>query len=408
VSRPRVLWVTEEVPDHDGGGGSIRQANLLVGLARHVDLGLVVAGRLRDDSVRSAVTEVVEVDVPDARPSRVPARLRAAVDLWVRRRGLSVAGSAPAVRALAGEVASRHRGYDVVVLNHEALLGLVPAMVGPTALLVAHLFDVQSLRSEQAAAVATSRRQARMWAADARLMRRFEERGLASVQVVVTCAQEDLSALRALSRRPLTGVVAPNGVDLVRFSPSPAPGTDRVLFFGSLHYSPNVDGVRWFARSVWPLVRAEVPDATLAVVGHRPEAAVLELGSLPGVDVVGDVPEAPPWYRDADVVVVPLRIGTGTRLKALEAMASARPVVGTALGLAGLGLEPGVHGPARFAEDAERFAGEVVGLLHDRQRAAELGASGRRHVEERYAWGRIADDLAAALAAAAATERAAR
>jgi polysaccharide biosynthesis protein PslH len=393
-----MLWVTEEVPDRDGGGGCVRQANLLVELATQLDISLLVAGKVTDPLVRAAVREVVEAPAAVAPAGRVPPRLRVAWDLWVRRRGLTVAGSMPAMRALAPELVARHRDHDLVVLNHEDLFPMLPLLSTPReALVVAHLFDVKSVRSHQTAAVATSRRQAWMWGADARAMRRLETEALAVVDLVITCSAEDAATLQQLRPSADTRVV-PNGVDLDRFTHTAAPGTARVLFFGSLDYEPNVDGLRWLATDIWPRVRSEVPEATLSVVGHRPGPEVRALAALPGVDVVADVPEAPSWFAGSDVVVVPLRIGTGTRLKALEAMASGRPLVGTTVGLEGLGLAAlGDPPPALVADDAAGLAAAVVSLLRDPGAAQRHGAAGRRHVEEHFGWRPIASAMARVL-----------
>ncbi len=403
MTRLRVLWVTEELPDRDGGGGSIRQANLLLGLAEHADVCLVVAAPLADEAVRAAVAEVVEVVVPGEVRWRVPDRVRAAWNLFVRRRGLSVAGSAGAARALQPELRARAHGQDVIVVNHENLLPLLPVVASSGALLVAHLFDVKSVVGEQRAAVAPTRRQATMWAADARAMRRLEVTALAQVDVVVTCSPEDEASLARLPQRALraTTVVAPNGVDLRRFTPTEPPGRGSVLFFGSLDYGPNVDGVTWFAREVWPAIRASAPTATLSIVGRRPVPEVLALAALAGVEVEADVPEAAPWFRAADVVVVPLRVGTGTRLKALEAMAAARPIVGTRIGLEGLGIDGATEGaPALLTDDGPALAAGVLAILEDPALGRAMGATGRRHVEERFGWGPIATALASDLEAA--------
>lgn len=407
MTRLRVLWVTEEVPGREGGGGGIRQANLLIELAEHVDICLLVAGEVADEGVRSAVDVVVEVPVHPPRRGLLPARLRSAWNLWVRRRGLSVAGAMPAIRALGPEVVARHREHDIVVLNHEELFTLLPALADRAGPVVAHLFDVKSTRAQQSAGLATTRRRTRMWRAESRVMRRLEEAGLSGVDLVLVPSDEDVDVLARLapSARRARLAVVPNGVDLRRFTPTPAPRATRVLFFGSLHYAPNVDGVIWFVRDVWPLVRAEVPAAELSVVGHGPTPEVRGLGEVDGVEVVGDVPDAPPWYAATDVVVVPLRVGTGTRLKALEAMASARPLVGTRIGLAGLGLERLDGGPAWFADDAPGLARSIVALLQDPTMAARVGEVGRSHVEAQFGWTPIADAMMRELTATTRTTR---
>src|SRR5690606_39552678 len=112
---------------------------------------------------------------------------------------------------------------------------------------------------------------------------------------------------------------------LERFTPLPPCGAPRAVFIGKMDYRPNADGVLWFADEVLPLVRAAVPEFTLDIVGSSPPPAVRRLAHVPGVHVLGRVPDPRPWLRDAAIVVVPLRAGSGTRLKILEAWAAGRP-----------------------------------------------------------------------------------
>jgi glycosyltransferase involved in cell wall biosynthesis len=138
-----------------------------------------------------------------------------------------------------------------------------------------------------------------------------------------------------------------------------------------------------------------VPDAILDIVGARPPPDVLALGNSDGVAVHADVPDVVPFLERARVAVVPLRIGSGSRLKALEAMAAGRPVVGTAIGVGGLEARPGRD--LIVAVDAGAFADQVARCLADRELAMRLGRQGRALVEERYCWDRIGAEYAALL-----------
>jgi polysaccharide biosynthesis protein PslH len=141
---------------------------------------------------------------------------------------------------------------------------------------------------------------------------------------------------------------------------------------------------------VWPLVRAAVPEASLALVGREPDPRVLALQSCPGVSVEADVPSMAPYFARARAVAVPLHVGTGTRLKALEAMASGRPVIGTSIGLQGLDVSDDRE--VRLTDQTGAFAEALIEVLTNDQVAGRLGDAGRRHVEARFGWERIGRD----------------
>jgi glycosyltransferase involved in cell wall biosynthesis len=187
--------------------------------------------------------------------------------------------------------------------------------------------------------------------------------------------------------------VIPNGVDLDALRPTPLPVEPRILLPGHLAWQPNVDGAVWFCSEVWPSVQAAVPEATLMLVGREPAPAVLELAQVPGVSVHANVPSMAPYFESARVVVVPLKVGTGTRLKALEGMGAARPVVGTAVGLGGIGAVDGVH--ALFAEDPRSFGAAVIDTLRRDELAESLARAGRDYVAERFGWDRIGAEFVA-------------
>ena len=140
-----------------------------------------------------------------------------------------------------------------------------------------------------------------------------------------------------------------------------------------------------FARAVLPLIRTEIPDATLTVVGARPARAVRELASLGDhVELLGQVPDLAPFIARARVAVAPLRAGSGQSLKILEAMASGTPVVATPRAVEGLAVNAGEH--VLLAGDAPGFAAHVVRLLRDPAAADAMAAAARRLVEAHYDW----------------------
>ncbi len=183
-------------------------------------------------------------------------------------------------------------------------------------------------------------------------------------------------------------VVVRNGVDLEALTPRPELAEpDRVVFVGVMDYLPNVDGVRWFAEQILPLIRRERPSAQFAIVGARPTAEVTALGRIPGVTVTGYVDNPRDELARASVSVAPLRIARGIQNKVLEAMAMGLPVVGTTSATQGVEAVPGLH--FRLAEQPESFARQVVELLSEPVRARQLGTAARSFVESHYAWDHV-------------------
>lgn len=181
-------------------------------------------------------------------------------------------------------------------------------------------------------------------------------------------------------------VVVPNGVDQQAFQPveEAREQEPRVVFTGAMGYYPNVDAVRFFAHHCWPLIRARIPTATWQIVGRNPLPEVLQLASLPGVTVTGEVPDTRPYLASASVALAPLRIGSGTRLKILEAFAMQKAVVSTSIGCEGLAVENGWH--LLIEDDPTAFAEAVITLLNQPEQRRALGHAGRALVETMYSW----------------------
>ncbi|MBI3287335.1 MAG: glycosyltransferase, partial [Chloroflexi bacterium] len=167
-----------------------------------------------------------------------------------------------------------------------------------------------------------------------------------------------------------------------------------LVFTGKMDFRPNVDGVLWFFERVWPRVREQLPEARFVVVGRNPSPRLRALRVDPRAVVTGTVPDVRPYLRQAQLYVVPLRMGGGTRLKVLEAMAMGKPIVSTSLGCEGIDLIPGRE--LIVADRAEDFSQWVIDLWQDEWRRRELARRARQLVEERYDWRGIAPRLEAA------------
>jgi glycosyltransferase involved in cell wall biosynthesis len=172
-------------------------------------------------------------------------------------------------------------------------------------------------------------------------------------------------------------------VDLDYFTPGIGPERqDRLAFVGSLDWMPNEDGVIRFVHNVWPMVRNVRPGATFAIVGRNPSAAIKRLAEAPGVEVAGSVPDVRPYLNEASVIVVPLQVGGGTRLKIFAAMAMAKAVVSTTLGAEGLPVEHGRE--LLIADDDALLAQSIADLFMDVERRKWLGQNAYALVRQQF------------------------
>ncbi|MBV9357802.1 MAG: glycosyltransferase [Chloroflexi bacterium] len=179
-------------------------------------------------------------------------------------------------------------------------------------------------------------------------------------------------------------LVVPNGVDVDNFSPMPvAPDAESIVFLGVMHYRPNVDAALYFAREILPHILQVRPNAKFTIVGGGPPEELRRLVG-PNIEVTGRVADTRPYVSRAGAFVVPLRMGSGTRLKVLEGLAMGRPLVSTSLGCEGIAAVDGEH--LLIADEPRHFAWSVLRLLDDTELAARLGRRGRTLVEDCYSW----------------------
>ena len=225
--------------------------------------------------------------------------------------------------------------------------------------------------------------------AEAVKFRRDEPRLWRHFTALLTTSERDRQ--QVLAQAPgLPVTVVPNGVDTAFFHPAPpdhtvANSAPTVVFTGMMAYYPNQDGVLYFAEQIWPLVRREIPAARLLVVGTDPPPVIRALADGPsGITVTGAVPDVRPYVWEAAVCVVPLRMGGGTRLKIVEALAMEKAVVSTTIGCEGLDVTPGRT--LEIADTPATFAAATVALLRDPARRAALGRAGRARALAAYDW----------------------
>jgi len=224
-------------------------------------------------------------------------------------------------------------------------------------------------------------------------LKRYEAAMCRTADAVLAVSKSDAAALHRLGGIRCLQIV-PNGVDTDYYLPSTPSDRDEatLLFTGTMDFRPNVDAVRWFATRILPSVASRKPRLKLLIVGRSPAPAVLTLAARHrNVTVTGSVEDVRPYFAQSTLFVVPIRMGGGVRLKILEALSMAMPVVSTRIGAEGIDLAEGKE--ILLADGADAFASAVVSLLDDPFLRSRLGRAGRRAAEERFDWREVAPRL---------------
>jgi sugar transferase (PEP-CTERM/EpsH1 system associated) len=399
----RLLLLTPQLPYPPHQGTSLRNFNLIAQLAqRHrvclltflePDQSLDDAGPLRD------MCEWIDpVPVP-----RRSSALRLRQMLTTRRPDMAWRLWSPAFRdRLAMRLAEAR--FDVVQIEAIELAPYLPTihrtqsqMAKPRPLIVYEDHNAEWVLQKRAC-LADLRTPGR-WAAAAYSfvqwirLKRYEADVCRRADCVVAMSEADRDAILAIAPEvPVT--IVPNGVDLDEYTGYDGPIQPfDLVFTGKMDFRPNVDAMLWFGREVWPLIHRYRPEARLAIVGQRPHSRLDPLREAPGITITGWVADVRPYIAGATVYIAPLRVGGGTRLKLLQAMAMEAAIVATSLGAEGF---PVTHGrELLLADTPASFSQAVLALLDAPEQRAQLGAAARRFVETTYGWDTLVPKLEA-------------
>ncbi len=363
----RVLWVKAGKLLPVDTGGKIRSYNILQRLMKDHELTLLsYYGGRRDPEYEAALpqqfpqTQVVYTAAPDSDG------LRGIVDYLYRLPRLEPYSVSkfthPAVRKLIASQLSSGR-FDVAVCDFLAPSLNFPENLPIPCLLFQH--NVESALWRRMAATESHPLRKLSYTLESARMSRYERRTLGRFHHIVAVSENDRQQM--LEMNPACEItVNPTGVDTQKFhvAPPSSASPPRIVFTGSMDWEPNIDAMEYFCGQIWPRILAEFPDAIFQIVGRTPFARVQRLASK-SVQVTGTVPSVTDYLRDATVVIVPLRIGGGTRLKIYEAMAMGKALVSTSIGAEGLSFQDGRD--LMLADDASSFADAILLLLRDAQ-----------------------------------------
>lgn len=383
----RILALTSRVPWPPREGHQLRSCHVLDALASQHQVHLLSCLRQDDDpdapsALRAKLAGFETFPIP---AERSRAALAGALARGIATRTPFVVAKYH-IAAMQRRIAGLAGRYDLI---HVDMLPLISQLTGVDTR-VPIVLNAHNV--EHALLAARTKVEARL-AARAFLrtqvpkLRAFEQAACARASAILACSEDDAIQLRQLA--PDTPVhVIPNGVDLDRNRPddSVAVKPAQLVFVGQMGWFPNRDGIEWFFAEIMPRILEQRRDARLVVVGKTGGLKVPD-ALRDHVELAGFVDDVRRPVLEATVYVVPLRAGSGTRLKVLEAMALGKAIVTTRTGSEGIELTPGRD--ALFADDPVEFARAVVQLLERPNEVARLGAAARAVAENRYGWDAI-------------------
>ncbi len=366
-TRGSLLYVVPIVPASSGNGGAMRAGLLLRALAQHYKISLLIVplwnppGTPVPQETTALCHRIAEASIDDRQSlaSHVFTALRHYDNpVWDRAEQPHSGPGMP--------FADQH--FDVVhvsVIITLLYLDVYHAWSKRSALHL-DLYDIESRKCERLAEIYRlngDRDKALFQKMFARRFRTFEEAHLHRFDRVYVCSSTDKADLE--SRVDGHFHVIPNAVRVPETVPAVRPHESfNFLFVGTMSYYPNRDAAEYFCREILPLVRASAPRPfTVTIVGGGRSGETLNVANEPDVRLAGRVPDMKPWYEVTDAVVVPLRAGSGTRLKVLEAFAYGIPVVTTTIGVEGIEANPEEH--ILLADTPEQFARQCVRLMRE-------------------------------------------
>jgi sugar transferase (PEP-CTERM/EpsH1 system associated) len=388
----RILWLKTELLHPVDKGGKIRTFHMLRELKRdHHVTYLTLDDASADSDAREGAREYCHelICIPHQQRQKFTAGfyLELAQNLVSPLPYAVVKYRSAEMQRKINELTRTNR-YDVLICDFLAPAVNVPRSLSCPAVLFQHNIEAMIWRRHHE--VQTNPIKKTYLYGQWRKMRSFEAAACRRFDHIVAVSRED----RALMQREYGAADiddVPTGVDTTFFRPR---GTERrqphnLVFTGSMDWLPNEDAIRYFTEQIMPLIKQQLPDVTLTVVGRNPYPALLGLGKRDAsIIVTGRVEDVRPYMERAAAYVVPLRIGSGTRLKIYEAMAMEKPIVSTTVGAEGLPVRDGVE--LLLADSPSAFADAVVRVLSDEAFAERLGECSAKLVREQFGWDRVA------------------
>lgn len=382
-SKPNILYLTHRVPYPPNRGDRIRTYHLMKRLAQDARVHLAFPTW---EPIPAETHQKLGEMCEQYYAAPVGDRSRWASAAWSFATGRSATEGLFRSSRLRGRINewAEQTKFDAVVAVCSSMVQYLDAPILKDIPTVVDLIDVDSQKWFDYAEHARWPKRT-LLGLEARRVRRIEASLPGRVDAVTVVADREAELFASFTGR--SPQVIRNGVDLDYFQPvetSAAGDPCSCVFVGALDYEANIDGAVWFCHEVWPIVHERFPDAVFNLVGSRPTSEVRQLGRMPGVELVGEVPDVRPHLHGAGVVVVPLRVARGVQNKVLEALAAGKATVVSPEALSG--IQGADNGELVRAQEPTQWADAICDLFTNRERRADLGQSGRRFVENTYRW----------------------
>jgi polysaccharide biosynthesis protein PslH len=402
----RILWVKAGKLFPVNGGGRIRTINILryLALRNEVTVFSYYQGP-RDPLCEGELNRHFpnSISIPISAPGNGSPRLQRTLHYLSK-----VLSPAPYAVSQFNSRTVRHSlreqlqngRYDVAVCDFMAATLNFPTDLTTATVLFQHNVEAALWKRQSKTAANLMARLA--FTLEAAKMSRYEPRTIKKFDHVIAVSEYDRRLMSGLPDERIT--VVPTGVDLTTFTGKKRSAGDDpiVVFTGAMDWEANVDGIEYFCREIWPKILCEIPRATLQIVGREPGTRINNLKSS-SIEVTGTVPSILAYLERAATVIVPLRIGGGTRLKIYEAMAMGKAIVSTSIGAEGLDVHPGRD--IMLADTPGEFAGSVIRFLKDEPLRWQYGDEAAKTAAQ-YDWSVIARKFEDVLVKTAADNRA--
>ncbi len=390
----KILFVTTRIPYPPWEGHQIRTYNLLKRVCEQHEVHLVSFVRADEDPVhadhlRTLCKSVDLIPIP-ADQSKLKLLTTILTGVLTKTPFVVKKYATSAMRDRLKKVIDHFSPdlihFDMLPLAHYLpLCGEIPTVLND--------HNVESLLVERRAEAAASLPQKIFFSNQAPKLQKFEEFATRNATEVLACSQDDAEILSQMGNGKAIHIIA-NGVDIEQFTPSGEVQVDpdKIIFVGGMGWFPNKDGMNFFIKDVMPLISEKNPDASLTVVG-KSDGLEIPDQLRDKVSATGFVDDFRPLVHEAGVYILPLRVGSGTRLKLLEAMAMGKAIVSTRIGAEGVVLEDGKN--ILMADSPQDIANAVLKLMKDEKLREQLGKAAHEQAEKLYDWRILGDKLLA-------------